>query len=126
MNIKGQGHSLTLDQGHSYSTFSNFFSLESPTPIEAKFHVAPPWDEEMKVYSNALGHMTKMATMPICGKNNEKFFFSGTKRSMTLKVCMQHRVLEYYQIYSKMILGDLDLFYSKVKFGPLYFYMGKS
>ena len=26
MNVNGQGHSLTLVQGHSYSTFSNFFS----------------------------------------------------------------------------------------------------
>ena len=27
MNIKGQGHPLTLGQGHSYSTFSTFFFL---------------------------------------------------------------------------------------------------
>ena len=39
MNIKGQGHSLTLVQGHSHSTFSNFFSLETARPIKAKFHV---------------------------------------------------------------------------------------
>ena len=25
-------------------TFSNFFSLETAWPIEAKFHVEPPWD----------------------------------------------------------------------------------
>ena len=31
---------------------------------------------------------------------HEKFFFSGTKRPMTLKVFMQHRVLEYYQVCS--------------------------
>ena len=36
VNIKGQGHSLTSVQGHSYSTFSNFFSLETAGPIEAK------------------------------------------------------------------------------------------
>ena len=29
-----------------------------------------------------------------------KIFFSGTKRPMTLKVGMQHRVLEYYQVCS--------------------------
>ena len=29
-----------------------------------------------------------------------KFFFSGTKRPMTLKLGMQHRVLEYYQVCS--------------------------
>ena len=53
------------------STFSNIFS-ETTGPIEAKFHVEPPWDGGMKVYSNGLGHMTKMAAMPIYGKNLKK------------------------------------------------------
>ena len=55
MNIKGQGHSLTLDQGHLHSTFSNFFSWETTMPIETKFHMDPPWDGVMKVYSNGPG-----------------------------------------------------------------------
>ena len=38
-NIKGQSHSLTFVQGHSDSTFSNFFSLETAKPIEAKLYV---------------------------------------------------------------------------------------
>ena len=29
----------------------------------------PPWDGGTKVCSNGPGHMTKMATMPIYGKN---------------------------------------------------------
>ena len=37
LNIKG--NSLTFVQGHSDSTFSNFFSLETARPIEAKFHI---------------------------------------------------------------------------------------
>ena len=45
MNIKGQGHSLNLVQGHSDSTFSNFFFLE----IEAKFYLKPPCDWGTKV-----------------------------------------------------------------------------
>ena len=64
MNIKGQGHSLTLDK-----SFSNFFSLETARQIKAKFHVEPPWDGRMKVCSNGPGHMTNMAAMPIYGKN---------------------------------------------------------
>ena len=44
MNIKGQGRPLTLVQGHSDSTFSNFFFLETAWSIEAKFYVEPPWD----------------------------------------------------------------------------------
>ena len=51
------------------STFSNFFFLETAKPIEAKFHVEPPWDKRMKASSNGPGHMTKMATMPMYGEN---------------------------------------------------------
>ena len=41
--------------------------------------------------------MTKMAAMPIYGKNL-KNIISGIKRPMTLKVGMQHWLLEYYQV----------------------------
>ena len=46
------------------STFSNI-SSETAGPIEAKFHMEPPWDGGTKVCSNGPGHMTKMAEMPI-------------------------------------------------------------
>ena len=68
MDITGQGHLLTFVQGHSDLTFSNFISLETAKPIEAKFHVAPPWGRGTKVCSNGPGHMTKMSAMPIYGK----------------------------------------------------------
>ena len=54
------------------STFSNILSSETTGPIEAKFHMKPPWDGGMKVCSNGPGHMTKMAAMPIYGKNLKK------------------------------------------------------
>ena len=41
--IEGQGHSLTFIQGHSDSTFSNFFCSETARPIEAKLPMEPPW-----------------------------------------------------------------------------------
>ena len=72
MNIKRQGHSLTLVQGHSDSTFSSFFSFETARLIKAKFHVKPPWDGATKVCLNGPGHMTNMAVMPIYGKNLKK------------------------------------------------------
>ena len=42
--------------------------------------------------------MTKMAAMPIYGKNL-KIIVSGTNWPMTLKVDMQYWVLEYYQVW---------------------------
>ena len=56
MNIQGQAHSFTLVQGHSDSTFSNFFFLEIARPFEAKFHVDPPWDGGKNVCSSGPGH----------------------------------------------------------------------
>ena len=81
------------------STFSNI-SSETTGLIEAKFHMEPPWDGGTKVCSNDPGHMTKMATMPIYGKNLKKIFFSRTKRLMTLKLGLQHRVFKYYKVCS--------------------------
>ena len=48
--------------------FSNIFS-ETAGPIKAKFHVEPPREGGKKVYLNGPGHMTRMAAMPIYGKN---------------------------------------------------------
>ena len=50
-------------------TFSNIFSSETAWPIKAKFYVEPPWEEGTKVFIIGPGHMTKMAAMPIYGKN---------------------------------------------------------
>ena len=82
----------------SISTFSNIFS-ETTGPIKVKFHMEPPWDGGTNVCSIGPGHMTKMAAMPIYGKSIKKIS-SGTKRPMTLKLGLQHRVLEYYQVFS--------------------------
>ena len=82
------------------STFSNIFSSETTVPIEGKFHGEPSWDVVTKVCSNGPGHMTKMDAMSIYSKNLKKIFFSGTKRSMTLKLGMQQWVLGYCQVCS--------------------------
>ena len=54
------------------STFANIFFSETTGPIKAKFYMEPPWDGGKKVCSNGPGHMTKMAAMPIYGKNRKK------------------------------------------------------
>ena len=66
------------------SAITNIFSSETTWPIELKFHMETPQDGETKVCSNGPGHMTKMAAMPIYGKNPLKIFFSRTRRPMTL------------------------------------------
>ena len=106
MIIKGKGHSLTFVRGHSDSTFSSFFSSKNTGPNEAIFHVELSRDGRMKVSTNGLCHMTKMAAMPMYAKKKTfKIFFSGTERPMNLKLGMQHWVLEYYQVYSNDALG---------------------
>ena len=47
----------------------NIFSSETAWPIKAKLYVEPPWEGGTKIYINGPGHMTKMAAMPIYGKN---------------------------------------------------------
>ena len=70
-------------------TFSNIFSSETAWPIKAKFYVEPPWEGGTKVYINGPGHMTKMAAMPIYGKNHiSKIFFSRTGRPIFMKLGM--------------------------------------
>ena len=53
-------------------TISNIFSSETAWPIKAKFYVEPPWEGGTKVCINGPGHITKMAAMPIYGKNLKK------------------------------------------------------
>ena len=70
------------------STFSNIFSSETTGPIKLKFHMETPYDAGTKVCSNGPVHMTKIAAMPINGKNPLKIFFSRTRRPMTLGLGM--------------------------------------
>ena len=69
---------------------SNIFSSETTGPSKARFHIEPQKVRGMEVYSPHLGHMTKMAAMPIYGKKPLKIFFSGTKGPMVLGLNMQH------------------------------------
>ena len=51
------------------------------------------------MYINNPGHMTKMAVMPIYGKNPSKIFFSRTGGSISKKLGMKHRSLKYYNVH---------------------------
>ena len=54
------------------SQCSKIFFSETAGPIKAKFYVEPLWVGGTKVCSWDPGHMTKMAAMPIYGKNSKK------------------------------------------------------
>ena len=59
--------------------------------------------------------MTKMAAMPIYGKNPSKIVYSGTGET-SIEASMA-KVLQC--IYKSWPCGDLDLFYDKVNIGRL-------
>ena len=87
--------------------------------MEAKFYVQALWVGVTKVPSNGHGHMTKMAAMPIYGKNL-KIVFSRTEQPMILKFGMRHRVLECYQIPSNDDPG-LTLTYFTARSNLIYY-----
>ena len=62
---------MTLAKGQvsCLSTFSNGFSSETTGSILFKFHMQLPGRMEKKVYLFRSGHMTKVAPMPVYGKN---------------------------------------------------------
>ena len=78
----------------------------------------------MKIRLHDAGHMTKMATTPIYGKNLSKVFFSGTGGPISTKLGMNNPGLQPIIVFSNDDPGVT--FDGKVKFGNLCFSMGKS
>ena len=66
-------------------SFSKIFSSETAWQIKAKFYVEPPWEGGTKVYINGPCHMTKMAAMPIYGKNLKKNLLLQNHKSYDLE-----------------------------------------
>ena len=87
---------------------------------KSKVYTERPWDGGTKVCSNGPGHMTKMATMPIYGKNLKKNFRNQKADDLeTWWAALGARVLP--RLFKWWPWVDLDLFYGKVKFGPYAF-----
>ena len=84
---------------HVYNHNIQTFSSETTWPIEAKFYVKHLYDGGTNVYINNLGHMTKMAAMPIYGKNPPNTcIFSETNRLISMKLGVKHPWLKYYNV----------------------------
>ena len=127
MNIKGQGqgHSLTLVQGHSGSTFSNFFSWETAMPIEAKLNVASHWDRgTIVLYKWSRSH-DQDGRHPIYGKNMKNSSSLEPKGQWPWKFVWCIKCSSTTKLLKWWPWFDLDLFYDEVKFGPLWFLYGK-
>ena len=75
----------------------------------------------VRVGGGYLGHMTKIATMPIYGKNLLKIFFSGTKGPMTLGLGMQHLGLWPNKVCSNDVLGLTLTFMARSNLLPYVF-----
>ena len=100
-------------QGHSGSTFSNFCWSGTARLIEAKFHMEPLWDvrnENLFKCSRSHDHSHIWWT-------TSKVIFFGTKRPMTLKLGIQHRVLTFSTTIALIWWPrvDLDHFYIKTE-----------
>ena len=79
---------LTFVQGHS----ELYFQIAARR-IETKFHVQLLWVVRLKVCSDSSGCMTKMAAMPIYGKNLLIILFSETSWPITFELGIQHKGL---------------------------------
>ena len=91
ISSKGQGWPLTFQLSSSYWSPINILKIifsQTIGPNELKFHVKTPYAKLAKIFTNYFGHMTKMAAMPIYGKNPIKIFFSRTRRPVTLGLSM--------------------------------------
>ena len=56
--------------------------------MKVLFYRKPLYDGGTNVIINKPGHMTKMAAMPIYGKNPSKIFFAETAEPIATKIVM--------------------------------------
>ena len=65
--------------------------------------------------------MTKMAAIPICNKNIKKLFLRNQKADDRETWCAESSAQVLSNLFKWWPCVDLDLFYGKVKFGPVCF-----
>ena len=89
MSIEGQGHFLTLVfvQVIYIQNFKLEFS-DTTVPFLTKFCMKAIRYKGMKLWWHDAGHIIKMATTPIYGKNPSKVFFSETGKPISTKLSM--------------------------------------
>ena len=119
MNIKGQSF---IDLGPRSLRFNIFKLLFLRNP-EVKFHVEPPWYGRTKVRSNGPGHMTNIwPPCPYIVKALKKSSVEPKGRWPCKLVC-SNGYSSTTKLFKLWPWFDRDLFYGKVKFGPLCFFV---
>ena len=63
-----------------------FSKTTRPIKVKVKFYRKHLYEGGTNVIINIPGHMTKMATMPIYGKNPSKIFFTGTAEPIAMGI----------------------------------------
>ena len=82
-----------------------YHSIQTSSPLKPLGKLKPNFMGSIyrmggtSVYINNLAHMTKMAPMPVYGKNPSKIFFSETNGLISTKIGVKHRWLKYYNVY---------------------------
>ena len=90
-------------------------------------YVEPLLEGETKICSRHLGHMTKMAAMPIYGKNPLKNLPLRNRQTDFYETWyVASGTPSHHSLFKWWPWSDLDLFYGTVKFGNLSFSIGKS
>ena len=116
-----------IELGPTSFTFniSNFFFLETAWPIEAKFlfGASVGWRNE-RLIKWTRSH-DQMAVITIYGKTLKNHLLWNQKADdlESWYAALGAQVIP--SLFKWWPWNDLDLFYGKVKFGPLRFYMGK-
>ena len=87
-----------------FNIFKLLFLNNRYRPIEAKFHVTSlEWGNE-SMFNWSRSHDQDGRKKKKKKKKTSKVFFSGIKRPMTLKLCMQYRVLSTTKFIQMMTL----------------------
>ena len=107
-------------------TCVNIFNISETTgPIEAKFHMELPWDGGTKVVQTVLVTWPRWLPCPYMVKSLKNLLLRNQKTDDLETWHAASSVPVLPSLFKWWPWVDLDLFYSKVKFGPMCFCMGK-
>ena len=79
----------------------------------------------MKIHQHNAGHMTKMAAMPIYGKNTLKILFPGNTGPILMKLYMKYQIPKPFILFANYDPGLYLIYFTARSNLQLRLYMGK-